>query len=108
MDTYVGAILGLPHTLNDEEIDQEYPTEVDDEYITEKRSGLCRGADFCDCWIQRSYENVQILAKIVLHIYPIKALNQQCRKFGHVQCSYAKIREIEKDLQDWLDQMPMD
>src|ERR1700753_1664479 len=33
MDTYVGALLGLPHTMSDEDIDQDYPVEVDDEYI---------------------------------------------------------------------------
>ena len=34
MDTYVGAILGLPKGIAPEDIDQEMPVEVDDEYIT--------------------------------------------------------------------------
>ena len=35
MDTYVSAMLRLPHFLEDEDVDQDYPAEVDDEYITE-------------------------------------------------------------------------
>src|SRR5437016_4107865 len=36
LDTYVGALLGLPHSLEDDQIDQEFPSGVDDEYITEQ------------------------------------------------------------------------
>ena len=38
MDTYVGALLGLPKTLSDDDIDQVFPLEVDDEFIT--RDGI--------------------------------------------------------------------
>lgn len=109
MDTYVGAILGLPHTLNDEEIDQEYPTEVDDEYITETEIlPMPEGQISVIAGSNAHTRIVQILAKIVLHIYPIKG-TQSTMQGNSVtySVSYAKIREIEKDLQDWLDQLPM-
>ena len=109
MDTYVGAILGLPHTLNDEEIDQEYPTEVDDECITEKEIlPMPEGQISVIAGSNAHTRIVQILAKIVLHIYPIKG-TQSTMQGNSVtySVSYAKIREIEKDLQDWLDQLPM-
>ena len=109
MDTYVGAILGLPHTLNDEEIDQEYPTEVDDEYITEEEIlPMPEGQISVIAGSNAHTRIVQILAKIVLHIYPIKG-TQSTGQGNSVtySVSYAKIREIEKDLRDWLDQLPM-
>ena len=109
MDTYVGAILGLPHTLNDEEIDQEYPTEVDDEYITEEEIlPMPEGQTSVIAGSNAHTRIVQILAKIVLHIYPIKG-TQSTGQGNSVtySVSYAKIREIEKDLRDWLDQLPM-
>src|SRR5436190_21561724 len=34
MDSYVCALLGLPHTITEDDIDQEFPAAVDDEYIT--------------------------------------------------------------------------
>ncbi len=34
MDTYVAALLGFPNMLHDEDVDQVFPLEVDDEYIT--------------------------------------------------------------------------
>lgn len=34
MDIYVSTLLGLPLLVSSDDIDQEYPLEVDDEYIT--------------------------------------------------------------------------
>ncbi|KAF2802947.1 uncharacterized protein BDZ99DRAFT_454211 [Mytilinidion resinicola] len=108
MDTYVGAILGLPHTLNDVDIDQEYPTELDDDYITE--SGLLPMPEGQISVIAGSNQHtriVQILAKIVLHIYPIQGTHTTgAGNSVTYTVSYSKIREIEKDLQNWLDELP--
>lgn len=35
MDIYINAILGLPRSIDDEDFDQELPTDLDDECITE-------------------------------------------------------------------------
>jgi hypothetical protein len=109
MDTYVGALLGLPHSLNDDEIDQEYPTEVDDEYITEhgiipmpegKISVMSAG--------NAHTKLVQILSKIVKYIYPVKAsVPSSTMQKNTYSVSYAKIVEIERDLQNWQDSLPM-
>ena len=37
MDTYISALLGLPKTISDEDVDQELPLEIDDEYITKDK-----------------------------------------------------------------------
>jgi hypothetical protein len=108
MDTYVGAVLGLPHTLNDEDIDQEYPTELDDDYITE--TGFLPMPEGQISVIAGSNQHtriVHILAKIVFHIYPIKGTHiTGAGNFVTYTVSYSKIRELEKDLQNWLDELP--
>ena len=111
MDTYVGALLGLPHSLNDDEIDQEYPTEVDDEYITEhgiipmpegKISVMSAG--------NAHTKLVQILSKIVKYIYPVRASTKGqagAKNINTYSVSYVKIVEIERDLQIWQDDLPV-
>lgn len=45
MDTYVGTILGLPIFLNDEDVDQDWPTEVEEEHITKTTIHLRPGGE---------------------------------------------------------------
>jgi hypothetical protein len=107
MDTYVGALLGLPHSLNDDEIDQEYPAEVDDEYITEKEIlPMPEGKISLMTAANAHTKLVQILAKIVKYIYPPKASTRRAGNHTY-SVSYAKIVELERDLQTWQDSLPM-
>ena len=111
MDTYVGALLGLPKALSDEDIDQEYPLEIDDEYITENdilpmpegRISLMAGAN-------AHTRLVNILDKVIKYVYPIKGIERSDDGTGKqsYRVSYAKIRELEQDLQDWMDQLPIE
>jgi hypothetical protein len=111
MDTYVGALLGLPHSLNDDDIDQDYPTEVDDEYITE--TGIMPMPEGSISLISAANAHtslITILAKIVRYIYPTKAackVTPQGQTIQSYSVSYSRILEIEQDLQNWLDQLPM-
>jgi hypothetical protein len=110
-DTYVSAILGLPSMLSDEDIDQELPLEIDDEFISE------------DCIQPMPYKHfslmsaanahtklVSILQKVVRLIYPIKGL----KSAGHnhpgdgYSISHSRIRLVEQDLQTWMDELPME
>ena len=109
MDIYVGALLGLPRMLSDKDIDQEMPVEVDDEYITTQgilpmpvaRLSLMTAFN---CHTQL----VQILSKTVKYIYPMKAReHSQVNSNQTYVVSHAKIREIEHDLQQWLEILPM-
>ena len=112
MDIYVGALLGLPHSMSDDDIDQELPTEVDDEFITEK--GILPMPEGRMSIITASNAHtrlVNIIGKIVRYIYPVKAaksnLNPSERPTKNYTVSYMKIREIEKDLQEWMENLPM-
>lgn len=110
MDTYVGALLGFPQMLSIDDIDQELPTETDDEYITkdgispmpEGKTSLCAASN-------AHTRLMEVLTKVIKYIYPTKGLEQSIK--GTATSSYvishAKIREIERDLADWLDKLPM-
>jgi hypothetical protein len=52
---------------------------------------------------------MSILAKVIKYVYPIKGVEQltQPTSTSSYVISYAKIREIETDLKDWHEQLPM-
>jgi Fungal specific transcription factor domain len=110
MDTYVGALLGLPHSLEDDQIDQEFPTEVDDEYISEQCiMPMPEGSISIMSAANAHTHLVHILAKIVKHIYPVKAStnsNLHNHNVKSYSVRYSKIFEIEQDLQLWQDRLP--
>ncbi len=109
MDIWLGTLLGLPKSLSDKDIDQEYPVEVDDEYITDQgilpmpegKISLTTGAN-------AQNDLVKVLTKVIKYIYPIKGFEktrdgQDTRSYV---VSYARVREIEQDLQHWMDSLP--
>jgi hypothetical protein len=108
MDIYVGAMLGLPHFLDDDDIDQDWPTEVDDEYITEiEIRPMPPGKISVMAASNAHTQIVQVLAKICKYVYPIKGTQSGGNNSVTYSVSYSKIREIEQDLQQWLDNLPM-
>ncbi|KAK8199040.1 fungal transcriptional regulatory protein [Phyllosticta capitalensis] len=109
MDVYVGALLGLPHTLNFEEVDQDLPEELDDEYITETEylrppPNTVSLITACNAHCTL----IDILSKVVRVVYPIKTKTQDKHgvQITSYTVSYADIREIEKDLQSWMENLP--
>ncbi|TGO16478.1 hypothetical protein BTUL_0027g00070 [Botrytis tulipae] len=110
LDTYVSAILGFPIMLSSDDIDQDMPIEVDDEYIT-KDAILPMPPGKMSLFVAANAHTrlMGITTKVIKHIYPIKGLEQSIS--GNSKASYtishSKIREIEKDLADWLDMLPM-
>ena len=111
LDTYVGALLGLPHALDEDEIDQEFPAEVDDEHITERGiTPMPQGKISLISAANAHTTLVYILTKIVKHIYPTKGSIKNPvigKSMNTYSVSYAKIVEIERDLQEWQDRLPM-
>ena len=109
LDIYVGALLGLPQMLSNDDIDQEMPMEIDDEYITvEKISPMPAGKISIFASFNAHTRLVEILAKTVKYIYPIKGnTNLGGGSTQSYVVSHAKIREIESDLQAWMEALPM-
>ena len=106
MDIYVGALLGLPMFLNDDDIDQAVPLEIDDEFITsEKILPMPPGRLSLMTAFNAHTRLVDILLKIVRYIYPTKGVgNRQGQSYV---VSHGKVREIEQDLQQWMEGLPM-
>jgi hypothetical protein len=108
MDTYVGAMLGLPRFLEDEDIDQEWPAEVDDEYITETTIlQMPPGSVSAMAAFNAHTRIVQILSKICKYVYPTKGTQSGGENSVTYTVGYSKIRELEQDLAQWLDELPM-
>lgn len=109
MDTYVGALLGLPKLLSDDDIDQDMPLEVDDEYITTERVVLMPILHVSVMTAFNAHSGlVQILAKTSKYIYPNKSREYELGKSRHSSMvSHAKIREIEQDLKEWMENLPV-
>lgn len=105
MDTYVTALLGLPKGIADEDIDQEMPLEIDDEYITETEiKEQPEGTVSIMTVVNAHTRLLSIMAKVVKAIYPLK---QGCASGnGMYAVSFATIREIENDLQKWSEALP--
>lgn len=109
LDIYVGALLGLPEILSDDNINQEMPLEVDDEFITvDQILPMPPGRISSIAAFNAHTRLVYILAKTVKYIYPTKGLvhvsDQATQPYA---VNHARIREIEQDLRDWMEKLPM-
>ncbi|KAI2792732.1 hypothetical protein POX_b02774 [Penicillium oxalicum] len=104
MDVYVSTMLGLPLMLSDDDIDQEYPLDVDGEFITAEGI-LPMPTDYtplmAGCNAHTRLCNVVL--KVVKYIYPVKNQSQSDQRY---LVSHSKIREIERDLQTWMEELP--
>lgn len=110
MDTYVSALLGFPMLLNNDDIDQELPLEIDDEYITvDGALPMPQGKVSLIAASNAHTRLMIILAKVIKYIYPTKGLEESVQGSANsfYVISHAKIGEIERDLNDWLDKLPM-
>jgi hypothetical protein len=109
MDSYVGAVLGLPQMLSDEDIDQDFPTEIDDDHITENGLQPMPPGTFALLKATNAHTRlINILRKVVRYIYPVKAGDYAIQTDSRYSISHRRIRELERDLQSWMDQLPTD
>lgn len=109
MGIYVGTLLGLPKGIQDEDIDQDYPTELDDQFIT--KDGFLRTPGELPSSIAAANAHtklLKILDKLVRKIYPIKGMqiSKNGRRAGYI-VNYTTVREIEEDLEQWKKELPM-
>ena len=108
MDLYVGAMIGLPTMLNEDDIDQDLPMDIDDEYITpEKILPAPPGYVHLMAGSNAQTRLLVVLRKVIKYVYPIKGIQYMEGKSRSYVVSHAKIREIERDLQRWMEELPM-
>ncbi|KAL4810328.1 fungal-specific transcription factor domain-containing protein [Aspergillus unguis] len=107
MDVYVSTLLGLPQMLSDDDIDQEYPLSIDGEFITE--NGIIPTPDGHIHAMVGANAHTRlsvIVLKIVKYIYPLKDAQLRAGSDQRYVVSHSKIREIERDLQNWMEELP--
>ncbi|KAJ6170600.1 hypothetical protein N7485_007946 [Penicillium canescens] len=107
MDVYVSTLLGLPQMLSDDDIDQEYPMEIDGDFITtqgiiQQPSNYTPLMAGCNAHTRLS----NIILKVVKYIYPVKNARYRSKSDQRYMVSHSKIREIERDLQNWMEELP--
>ena len=107
MDVMVSAMLGLPLTLSDHDIDQEFPTEVDDEYITlDGIRSQPAGTVSLITAVNHDFRLTNIVCKLVRCVYPVKGFQsgeQEASRLHRVRLSVVK--GIESDLKLWEDNL---
>ena len=96
------AALIIDRTLMDLlDIDQETPLEVDDEYITENEIGEQPEGIISMMAAPNAHTRLlKIMANVVKAIYPMK--QGSCI----YTVSFATIRELENELQEWICSLP--
>ncbi|KAI1435741.1 hypothetical protein GGR50DRAFT_702483 [Xylaria sp. CBS 124048] len=112
MDTYVSALLGFPLLLNEDDIDQLLPTPVDDQFIT--KEGINPPPSGTPSYIEAFNAHVKLmdlLSKVVKNVYPLKRIDPNAAagdesQYASYMVSYARIKEMEDELQRWNEQLP--
>ena len=100
---YLNCVLGLPASLRDDDIDQEMPSEIDDDFVTEwdilpqppDQPSITVG---CNVYTRL----MGIISKITRYIYPLKAPLVD----GKGLIRLDQVREIEQDLERWRSSIP--
>jgi hypothetical protein len=108
LDTYVGVLLGLPKTISDDDIDQDMPEEVDDQYITPNGILPMPPGHISIIAATNAHTRLlKIVAKIMRYIYPIKGMERgMSGQPGSYAVSLNRVRELERDLRDWKESLP--
>ena len=105
MDAHVSTVLGLPIMLREDDIDQDYPLNVDSEFISVH--GITPMPTDRTPLIAASIAHIRlttITMKVVRYIYPVKTASRSMDQ--NYMVSHAKIRELERDLQSWMEELP--
>lgn len=106
-DIYIGAMLGLPLMLSNDDVDQDSPIETEDENITE--TTILQNVSTRIPLIKATNAHSRlmgILQKVVRYIYPTKPPAESSVGTNYI-VKHSLVRELEQDLQQWMDELPM-
>jgi hypothetical protein len=102
MDSYITTVLDLPRTMSDDEMDQSYPQDADDMYITPQ--GV---KPFTGPCLMASINAHTRLTRILSKVKQIASSKEHDHKPNNrYQVDYAKIVEAEQDLTAWSSKLP--
>lgn len=98
LDCFSAAMLGLPKVLKEEDIHAEYPSDCDDEYVTEKGFQPTLPGEYTKLSSALALFKVsRILAKVLEKNYPAAT---------SYDLSLQQISMLESELTDWNDNLP--
>ncbi|UKZ73096.1 hypothetical protein TrVFT333_000737 [Trichoderma virens FT-333] len=98
LDTMTAAITGLPKLLKEEDVQAEYPSDTDDEYVTEKGFQPTLPGEYTRISSALAlFRATRILARVLDKIYPAAA---------SYDLSLQQISAFEAELDGWYDDLP--
>ncbi|KAI4863868.1 fungal-specific transcription factor domain-containing protein [Hypoxylon rubiginosum] len=98
LDCFSAAMLGLPKLLREEDVHAEYPSDTDDEYVTEKGFQPTLPGEYTRLSSALALFRVsRILANVLEKIYPAAT---------SYELSLQQISGLDADLSEWYDNLP--
>ncbi|GKT49010.1 transcriptional activator protein acu-15 [Colletotrichum spaethianum] len=98
LDCFSGAILGLPKLLKEDEIHTEYPSDTDDEYVTEKGFQPTLPGEYTRLSSALAlFRCCRILAKVMEKNYPAATSHE---------LSLQQMSAMEAELDEWCESLP--
>lgn len=101
MDTYVATMLGLPKNIRDEDLDQDFPLDVDDEFVTEGGVLPVPAGYLSNMAVVNAHTKLLlIMANVITYIYP----NQKdlSREYASYHVDHVRIVKVEANLEEWF------
>ncbi|TEA17130.1 Transcriptional activator protein acu-15 [Colletotrichum sidae] len=98
LDCFSGAVLGLPKLLKEEDIHAEYPSDTDDEYVTEKGFQPTLPGEYTRLSSALAlFRCCRILAKVMEKNYPAATSHE---------LSLQQMSAMEAELDEWCESLP--
>ncbi|KAG7136715.1 Transcriptional activator protein acu-15 like [Verticillium longisporum] len=98
LDCFSGAILGLPKLLKEEDIHVEYPSDTDDEYVTEKGFQPTLPGEYTKISSALAlFRCSRILGKVLEKNYPAATTHE---------LSLQQMSSMEAELDEWCSSLP--
>ncbi|KAL3422500.1 transcriptional activator protein acu-15 [Phlyctema vagabunda] len=98
LDCFSAALLGLPKLLKEEDIHAEYPSDTDDEYVTEKGFQPTLPGEYTKISSALAlFRASRILSKVLDQNYPAAATHEM---------SLQSLASLDTELNDWSDKLP--
>ncbi|KIW83852.1 hypothetical protein Z517_03098 [Fonsecaea pedrosoi CBS 271.37] len=108
LGSYFATACGMPKLLSDENVDQDLPMEVNDEYITKTCISPQPPGEVCSiAGLNAIIALYKILEQVVRDIYPPRGV---VRTHGTQAATYLvrveKVKDIERALKRWIENLP--
>ncbi|KAH7357825.1 transcriptional activator protein acu-15 [Plectosphaerella cucumerina] len=98
LDCFSGAVLGLPKLLKEDDIHAEYPSDTDDEYVTEKGFQPTLPGEYTKLSSALAlFRCCRILGKVLEKNYPAATSHE---------LSLQQMGSLERELDEWQESLP--